>query len=436
MNKILRIQGAARQRNISLEEEMVLIQDNAMLSQEVQRDFDELNRVNDLASSLEDLAVVADRIETVNPNEELLIETIGNVAVSGTATTPEGFMPALEDIKDNMRDVSRAVREKARKILEAILSFIKRVWQKIEEYYRTSSTLIKALQSRADQARELLSQYKDGESGKGFDFELARYGAALQINDEFVAKYPALIQAMQAQSRLTEEVFSRYLPGVIDVMGKTTSAFTRLSTKLDKSFALETDQLARDINENARAVFNFEGSKRSTTPTQADMDETLVTTGTLGGYALLVKLPSLAASSVTLALLERLQYSQVQVSPQKAKNDHARLNTPPTKEEATRILDAVDEYVEALNDAFNSDVLKRARQARQALENVTKKLVENWPVPEDSTQSELLRYVNALSALNIAMANWTRSPAFEILAKGQSSANALIGLVKAAIKHE
>ena len=126
-------------------------------SAEIAQDLDESERNIQIADSLSDVAFVADTIEKATPAEAALMETAGDLAVAGTDVEPEQVVPSMESYIGTTI-ATESIKETVTKILQGVLQFVERVWEKIRSYWRVHGSLplwrkrIEALRKRVQAA--------------------------------------------------------------------------------------------------------------------------------------------------------------------------------------------------------------------------------------------------------------------------------------------
>lgn len=135
--------------NLSLEEEAIIFDDAINDYNEIGSDIAEVERISQVSDGLDDLATIADSIDTATPQEVALIQTVGQMAVAGTNVDPSEVVPtvtsadlvntdgtsvpSLESFIGNKISVA-GIREVAAKIWEKIKAFVAYIWEKITRF--------------------------------------------------------------------------------------------------------------------------------------------------------------------------------------------------------------------------------------------------------------------------------------------------------------
>jgi hypothetical protein len=172
--------------NVALEdEEMIEMSEEASKQNDevINSDLPELDEMADKADALEDLAVIADGIEEASPGEIALVRNVADMAVAGTDVNSEEIIS--EEVVPLQVEVSGAagnstdeggsvatesyigrristegiaeIKRTAKRIYDAIIKFLKDIWNKIEKFfYNIFGTIplqrkrIEALKKRAN----------------------------------------------------------------------------------------------------------------------------------------------------------------------------------------------------------------------------------------------------------------------------------------------
>jgi hypothetical protein len=104
---------------------------------EIGANLKEAERAIQTSDALDDLAHVAKSIETATPAQAAMIETIGDMAVAGTDVEPDAIVPSLEHyIGRSIALEAEGIKERAKKIWDAIVGFVARVWQHIKNFWK------------------------------------------------------------------------------------------------------------------------------------------------------------------------------------------------------------------------------------------------------------------------------------------------------------
>jgi hypothetical protein len=104
---------------------------------EIGANLREAERAIQTSDALDDLAHVAKSIETATPAQAALIETVGDMAVAGTDVEPDAIVPSLEQyVGRSVALEAEGIKDRAKKIWEAIVAFVARIWERIRAFWR------------------------------------------------------------------------------------------------------------------------------------------------------------------------------------------------------------------------------------------------------------------------------------------------------------
>jgi hypothetical protein len=108
---------------------------------EIGANLREAERAIQTSDALDDLAHIAKSIDSATPAQAAMVETIGDMAVAGTDVEPEAVVPSLEQyVGRSMALEAEGIKERAKKIWEAIVAFVARIWEKIRQFWRGLQT--------------------------------------------------------------------------------------------------------------------------------------------------------------------------------------------------------------------------------------------------------------------------------------------------------
>ena len=204
-------------RHISLEEEIQANVDVVNATNEIELLGSEIDHSQDVASVLEDLAVVADNIETPTPAESALFQLAGDAMVAGTGAEASALTPAMEEGGEGLKGFAQKAKETIKKIWEAIKAAFKKAFEWIKKLFTSSRTAIEGRAQRSKELREKLAKVKwEGpltvwvHGSSLFDKNMTGAQAVKKLHDAFkeLQNYEKLIEA-QASDTTTNAESSR-----------------------------------------------------------------------------------------------------------------------------------------------------------------------------------------------------------------------------------
>ena len=135
MKKLLQI-AATSHGVLSLEEELMVMQDTEASRQAAVSETEEAERTIDIVEALEDLAFVADTIERVTPREAALIQIVADTAMAGTGVDGAVIAPAMEaDVtvqSDRLKVTIQKVVAMIKQVMKSILDHIKNFYEGVQ----------------------------------------------------------------------------------------------------------------------------------------------------------------------------------------------------------------------------------------------------------------------------------------------------------------
>jgi Skp family chaperone for outer membrane proteins len=399
---------------ISMEEAEILGTEAAADSAEVESTLNEADDNLGVVDALEDLAVIADGIDTPTDTEMALIAntenalTIGENLPEGTLI-PEVAQVATEGYKG--RKIStEGIRETARTIWENIQKFLKKVWEKIESFfYKLFGTIpslrknIAALEKRieADSSKRIEDKkftIGSGVAALSVDYKPCKSEAELkaalkQFDDAVKTTYTGTVDSSVTLGEKIAEALSNFSPETAaDDLTKLNVAISDKIMKL--SVAGGTQSLSR-----------FSGYN------------TMVGHPLLGNISLAVKKPKTKEGDLTsIGFAEFLRNSGELVVP----TSETSKEGPKDFEMATMshpsmldMLGTCDKMLEVLEEFKRGKRTKDLEKTRKDLSNGSDKAtksIENAKKGEAEDKAAIESYRSMLN-YNQAFARWTQQPA-------------------------
>lgn len=123
--------------------------------------FSELDRVNDLAVSLEDIACVLEQTENpITPSEMALVQIAGDIATAGTDVNPESVIPSVES-EDGKAGTIANLKERVKQLIAAVLSFIKQILTRLKNFAVRVGEMYGTTERRVDVVIKRAKSYKN-----------------------------------------------------------------------------------------------------------------------------------------------------------------------------------------------------------------------------------------------------------------------------------
>lgn len=419
---------ATKQRVISLEEEMVIIDDAAQTASDVEQDLGEVERSLDTADALEDVAVVADHCEEATPTELALVDSAAQMAVAGSDIEPESVVPAMESyLGKSLKPAVESIRETAASIWQNIQKYLQRIWEKIQAYFRIA-VIVPNLEKRVEALEasvKTLGHIKPGSDKISIESNL------FVVGDKAVGDAKAFIAGLDANVAAAKFVFETNPAEVAKLGDELAAAIGKFDTKE----AGKTVDEVISVCEKHSSV-KLPGAVK--TSKEGDFE---VHTGEalLGGGRLAAKFYS-GATKVTsnagpagsqLGQLERFRKSGVVYeAPTRAAGAKASI-VALTPSEMREVLKTAKDLLKLLKDFHNGTAFKKMVSSKEALakasthaEGEMKKVSK-----EQEAARGLVDDYRALLNFNASFIGWVHSPAMPFYGKALSSVKAVLHLV-------
>lgn len=140
------------------ESQALAIQASMECHSEIVAMTEDMNRMEDTAMGLENLAMVADQIQGATKTEMALVDIAGDLAFAGTGVSGAVMTPGLEDCEGEVVS-TEGIKTIANDIWKAIKDFVKKMWRKVDEFFHkifgTLPRLRKALVALKDRADKM-----------------------------------------------------------------------------------------------------------------------------------------------------------------------------------------------------------------------------------------------------------------------------------------
>lgn len=155
--------------------------------------FSELDRVNDLAVSLEDIACVLEQTkDEMSSSEMALVQIAGDIATAGTDINPESVVPSVESEEGKAGTIAN-LKDRVKQLIAAVLAFIRQILTRLKNFAIRVGQMYGAVDKRVDNMLERANSYKakqtnvthvsDVKGLVGFPSTMSNAKGAYVIND-------------------------------------------------------------------------------------------------------------------------------------------------------------------------------------------------------------------------------------------------------------
>lgn len=406
--------------NVSLEEEL-LITDNANADADtVRRTLDQAERTLETSDALSDLADTASRITEATPGEVELIDRVTQTAVAGTEVDSERIAPAMEQYIGKAI-ATESIAETARKMLDVVLAFAKKIYERIKGFYN-QSVVIPAQIKRIDELLGRIRQNKDGAINKATAGE--NTATSLQVGGVVDLSPAGLMKNLSMLSDAFSYAAEPYAAALEARAGEIESAINAFKPE---SAAAVTDGLVKALSGIA-----FPGIPGGSTEVKSKDGSYFASTGPnlLGNIALSARRFDTTGGDAVESL-ERIRKSMVAVNTDADSGGAAPGDSAYTAEQMIATLEACKALLKKLQDYPKSQkhialekAAGRIQQASTALAGRMKEVQSETPSAEDGASVE--DQYKALVSFNIGLGTWMEQPAMPLYRSSLQAVRAIV----------
>lgn len=202
---------------LSLEEEIVVLQEASNLQAEVKAGLEEATRVEDVSDNLLSMADQVQDIEALTPEQAALIDTAAEMGVAGTDTDPDAVIPSMEHyIGKSLVLAVEGWRETAANIWQNIRAFVEKMWQQIRDFFASVFSVFPRQLARVKALRDVIAaKKKDGAKEPKADKIALSVGiTALSYPGYLVKNTKDLSNGLNDLRKLGDWVFGQYTQSV------------------------------------------------------------------------------------------------------------------------------------------------------------------------------------------------------------------------------
>lgn len=415
-------------RILSLEEEAVEIAEMQEIGNDITEGNSEQERAADTVQGLDNLEVIAASIDETSPTEAALVDQAVDMATTGTGIDADDIAPSMESYIGK-RMAFESVRESAKRIWDAFVSMLKRIWERIEAFfYKAFGVLpsirrrLEALDDSIDAARSKSIEAKKFTLGSGVtylsnDYKPVKKGSELLSGVKELSKTVEFVykESVEAFAKAGEDIASAI--NDFDVASKdkaVTAALTALKT------------MGPRINK-------LPGSSGSTT-----RDNYSIKYGAqlLGNKRIAAYVATKSDGSGDLGTLDRVRRNRLEWESSREKagttSSNVEFETMSTSEAGSLVKELIS-LVETLEDYKRGKAWKDVAKARTELEKASAKAAAELDKVKGSSEADeraAIPYYRALVRLNQSYAGWTANPSSQLMTHSINVINASVSVIK------
>lgn len=417
---------ATEHQLLSLEEEAIIVSEATDEAQTAQQEIAQAERIIEVSDALEDLAIVADEIETATPRELDLIASAGQMAVAGTDVEPEDVVPALESYLGKKVAVEN-FREKAAQIWEKTMAFLKQIWERIVRAFGVHvrlprlATTIASIEGVAKSAGKL----KEGAQGE-FEYSAS---ASFYFAGSAVTNAGDLRKALTNVEEAVKFVFDEYPKDL-----------AKRGAELGKLIGEFTPETSGKVVADVRAFLLKESHKVPGGGSGRKQGDFLISEGAplLGGDKLVSKEATSDESDSILGSLDRLRTSGIFLQNEGARSAGMSKFKVMSPAEVEAVAKTAHDIIKLLSD-FDAHGLKELKKgaddiaagAKKANENLNKAKAEN----ADAGAGQVVAEFRAALNFGVAYARWSQNPSLPLFNRAITAVSAALSLCSKSLAH-
>lgn len=188
---------------LSMEEEAIEIAEATEIGNEIVADNAGQERAADTVQGLENLEDVVSNIEEATPGETALADQVVDMATAGTEISADEVAPSMEAYVGR-RIAVESIRESAKRIWDAFLEVLKKIWKNIEGFFYKVFGVIPTIRRRLEGLEEKIDSTRS-KSIKNKKFNVST--SYLAVDYKPVKKAGELLSAVKDLSKTAELVY-------------------------------------------------------------------------------------------------------------------------------------------------------------------------------------------------------------------------------------
>lgn len=410
------------------EELVQSVQETTELQGEVTNDLATVERLEQSAAGLEDIAAINEgAVAEATDGELALTEVAADLATVGTDIEgAEEMVPALESYKGK-RISMEGIKDTAKQIWAAIKAFMKKIWEKIVAFWRRITDQVpgvvkaaKKLQARAEATRgKTLKEKGDKTSISSSE------GRALVIDDKKATGFADLTKGLEDLKETCAVVLTEHAHRVIaagDFIADKLASFNL--DKPEDSLVSLNDSVAKTFKKLSKGVsIKVSGDKRFSADLEVTRSEHLFGNRTV----FFQEIHMLKADRTALGGAQLVRSAACNLSASKEKlKDHTgdfEISTlSPT--DCDKLADQIIETMEVLKK-FQSDARRKLETGADKVNAGGDKMEKK---PDDKTSPNAIKHYQAALQYGSVYAKWCASPFMALLSHTLASTRTIISV--------
>lgn len=409
------------------EELVQSVQESTELQGEVATDLATVERLEQSAAGLEDIAAINESVVTEAGEGELaLTEVAADLATIGTDIEGAAEMvPALESYAGK-RISMEGIKDTAKQIWAAIKAFMKKIWEKIVAFWRRITDQVpsvvkaaKKLQARAEATRGKTLKEKGEKTGI-----TSSEGHALLIDDKKATGFSDLTKGLDALKATNDAVLSEHA-------NRVKAAGDFIAGKLEKFNLDDPEASLASLNSSVKQVMKkalksinttVSGDKRFGSDMEVTRSEHL-----FGNRAVFLTQIKESSGGTALGVAQNLRSMSCTLTASKEKlKEHtgefeiSTLTPSDCEKLADQIIDNM-EVLKKFQTKARRDLETGAGSVSSAGDKIEKK-------PDDKTSPNAIKHYQAALQYGSVYAKWCASPFMSLLSHTLASSRTIISV--------
>lgn len=414
------------------EETLLLSVDAAQDLVEIEQDFNQIRRVEDLVDGLEDLGRIAAGIESAQYSDLLLVETAARLAVAGSDLTLNEITPGLEQYH-NAKISTESIQELAQALWEGVKGALDRVWKKINDFFTRMLTTIPRTRKAVERLRERAQSKADGKV-KENKTALGPEVNALALAHKAPANEKDILTALTELKRQNNAFFGKHLETVVKVGGA-------LAGAIEKFDPAKPEGSLERINNAALALDLATSSALSKATKVEDRrfepSATVMASAPLPGNRSVFFTQNLSEGDSVLGKAEALRYRQAIVKPTlerpKAELSEGTITTLQSSD-ILDICDLCDQLLDQLERYRKSECVTAIEKTKGELAKACEKATKAVDAFEGSNVTPKI-YLRSTINYNSSYLRWASQPQTSLMSLTLAACRAAVTIANKSLSN-
>jgi hypothetical protein len=201
---------------LSVEEEVIALQEADELATQATQDVAEASRVEDITDVMLNVADTVSEVKDLTPEQAMLVDTVSEMAVAGTPDDPDQVIPSAEPLigKDmTVESFAEDLKTAALRVWENIRKFADQIWETIKAFFARLFSAAPRNLHRIKVLTDVIAQRKKDkrEKPKAAAFTIKVGVNPVSYPDYTVRNAGELIKGLDELDKLAKYTYGEYL---------------------------------------------------------------------------------------------------------------------------------------------------------------------------------------------------------------------------------